>query len=177
VCVRPSLSLAKRQGWEFTVGRRVPGLPIRNYAGSCNSSVHLCTHVNAIHVTAEKKLSVCIWFQNWAHLGPKSTVPMHPQPRPFTLQLFLDFLCNFFPRMAPQFFCHHDSPSNLAESRYPPRKSKRDIKHVMPSVCVSTTLRGILRKHNLIKVADMPCAGCECVVEVVAYKGVVRVKG
>jgi len=26
------------------------------------------------------------------------------------------FLCNFFPRMAPQFFCHHHSPSNLAES-------------------------------------------------------------
>jgi len=32
-------------------GARVPGLPIRNYAGSYNSSVHMCTHVNAIHVT------------------------------------------------------------------------------------------------------------------------------
>jgi len=31
------------------------------------------------------------------------------------------FLCNCFPRMAPQFFGHHDSPSNLAKSRYPPR--------------------------------------------------------
>ena len=30
------------------------------------------------------------------------------------------FLCNFFPRMAPHFVCHHDSPSKLAESRYPP---------------------------------------------------------
>jgi len=29
------------------------------------------------------------------------------------------FLCNFSPRTAPQFFCQHDSPSNLAESRYP----------------------------------------------------------
>ena len=27
---------------------------------------------------------------------------------------------NFFPRMAPHFLVHHDSPSNLAESRYPP---------------------------------------------------------
>jgi len=40
------------QIWE---GRqRVPGLPIRNYAGSCNSFVHTCTHVNARHVTAKK---------------------------------------------------------------------------------------------------------------------------
>ena len=26
---------------------------------------------------------------------------------------------NFFPRMAPHFFGHHNSPSNLAKSRYP----------------------------------------------------------
>ena len=90
---------------------------------------------------------------------------------------YFSIFMQFFSPNGPSFFGHHHSPSNLAESRYPPRKSKRDIKHVMPSVCVSTTLRGILRKHNLIKVADMPCAGCECVVEVVAYKGVVRVKG
>jgi len=34
--------------------------------------------------------------------------------------------CNSFPRMAPQFFCHHESPSSLTESRYPkcrPEKS------------------------------------------------------
>ena len=30
------------------------------------------------------------------------------------------FPCKIFPRMASQFFCLHDSPSNLAESRYPP---------------------------------------------------------
>ena len=29
------------------------------------------------------------------------------------------FLFNFFSRVAPQFFCQHDSPSNLVESRYP----------------------------------------------------------
>ena len=66
-------------------------------------------------------LSVCIWFQEWAHLGRESTVSMHPQLRLFTLQLFLDFRAIVFPRIAPHFFGHHDSLSNLAESRYPHR--------------------------------------------------------
>ena len=30
---------------------------------------------------------------------------------------------------------------------------------------VRQTLRGICREHNFIKFADMPCGGCECVVE------------
>ena len=34
--------------------RRVLGIPIRNNAGSYNSSVQMCTHVNAIHVTAKQ---------------------------------------------------------------------------------------------------------------------------
>jgi len=42
-------------------------------------------------------LTVCIWFQEWAHLGPEPTVPMHPQLRPFTWQLFLDICVIFFP--------------------------------------------------------------------------------
>jgi len=51
-----------------------------------------------------QSLSVFIWFQEWAHLGLESTVPMHPQPRLFNRQLFLDFHEMFFPRMAPQSF-------------------------------------------------------------------------
>jgi len=35
--------------------------------------------------------------QEWAHLGPESTVPIQPQLRLFTLQLFLDFCTIFFP--------------------------------------------------------------------------------
>jgi len=49
-------------------------------------------------------LSICIWFQEWAHLGPESTVPMHSQLRLFTLQLFLDFRTTFFPEW-PLIFC------------------------------------------------------------------------
>jgi len=43
---------------------------------------------------------------------------MHPQLRPFTAQLFLDFCAFFFPEW-PLIVFVHDSPSNLAESRYP----------------------------------------------------------
>jgi len=38
---------------------------------------------------------------------------MHPQPRPFTLQLFLDFWAIFSPD-GPSIFFVHDSPSNLS---------------------------------------------------------------
>jgi len=57
------------------------------------------------------------WIHESVSLSP---LTMHPQLRQFTLQLFLDFRANYFPRMAHQFFGHHDSPSNLAKSRYPP---------------------------------------------------------
>ena len=41
---------------------------------------------------------------------------MHPPPRPFNPQLFLDFCVIFFTKW-PQFFWSHDSPSNMSESR------------------------------------------------------------
>ena len=43
---------------------------------------------------------------------------MHPQPCPFTLQLFLDFWAIFSPD-GPSIFWVHDSPGNLAKSQYP----------------------------------------------------------
>jgi len=82
-----------------------------------------CVHTWTQYMWQQKiYLNVCVLFQNWAHLGPKSTVPMHPKPRPFKLQLFLDFRAKIFPEWPLNFFCHHDSPSNLAECRYPPRE-------------------------------------------------------
>ena len=78
-------------------GRRVPGLPIRDCARGCDNCVHPRPQMSAIDVTKKYYLSVCIWFQEWAHLGPESTVPMHPQLWLFTLQLFFDFRAIFFP--------------------------------------------------------------------------------
>jgi len=51
---------------------------------------------------------------------------MHPQLRPFTRQLFLDFCAIFFPEWPLFFFCHHDSPSNLAETAHSAAISRFD---------------------------------------------------
>jgi len=78
------------------------------------------TTVNATDVTDNIIFERLYLVSGLGTFGPESTVPMHPQPRPFVhTPTISQFPCNFFPRMAPQFFGHHDSPSNLAESRYP----------------------------------------------------------
>jgi len=81
---------------------RVRVHPIRDCARGCNNCGHTHLKIKALYVT-EKILSVCIWFQEWAHLGPESTVPMHPQLRLFIVQLFLDF-CAFFSSNGPSLF-------------------------------------------------------------------------
>ena len=35
------------------------------------------------------------------------------------LDNYFSISVQFFPRVAPQFLCQHESPGNLAESRYP----------------------------------------------------------
>jgi len=47
-------------------------------------------------------------------LRPKSTFPIHPHPH----RLYN----RYFSISAPHFLSSHESPSKLAESRYPPRK-------------------------------------------------------
>ena len=83
---------------------RVPGLPTRNYADISNNLLQRCAKMSTIHVTATTILSVCIWFQEWAYLGPESTVPMHPQLRLFIRQIFLDIRAVFSPEW-PLNFC------------------------------------------------------------------------
>jgi len=64
-------------------------------------------------------LIVCIWLQEWAHAGLESTVPMHSQHWLFMPQLFLDIRAMVSPELPLIFLKHRNSPSNLAESRYP----------------------------------------------------------
>ena len=81
----------------FTHGGRVPGLPNRDCAGSCNSSVQTCTTMSAIHVTAKTYFErLCLVpgmrsFAPWVHCPCALTPPL------FTLQLFLDFGSKNFP--------------------------------------------------------------------------------
>jgi len=51
--------------------------------------------------------------------GPWVNCPYAPTTPTVYSTIISRFSCNFFPRMAPNFFGHHDSSSNLAESRYP----------------------------------------------------------
>ena len=52
---------------------------------------------NSVSVSLRQKVPE---LRDFSHIPP--TVPTHPQPRPITLQLFLDFCAIFSPRMAPQ---------------------------------------------------------------------------
>jgi len=98
---------------------RVPGLPIRDCAESCDSSVQMCTTVNAIDVTENVFLERLYLVSGLGTFGPWVSCPYAPTTPTVYTPTISRYHCKFFPRMAPQFFCHHDSPSNLAGSRYP----------------------------------------------------------
>jgi len=51
-------------------------------------------------------------------LAPLVNSPNAPTTPTIHCTTISRFLCNVFPRMAPQFFCQYDSPSNMAESWY-----------------------------------------------------------
>ena len=57
-----------------------------------------------------QSLNVRIWFQDWAHLGLESTVPMHLYSHR-SLASYFSIYVKFFPQ--------HDSSSNLAAFWYP----------------------------------------------------------
>ena len=64
-----------------------------------------CSHTWAQQPWQQRhSLSGFTSFYDCAKLCLESNVPMHSQPRPFELQLFLDFCEIFFSQMAPQFF-------------------------------------------------------------------------
>jgi len=78
----------------------------------------MCAQLSAIDVTAKTFFESLYLVLEMRKIVPW-IVSMHPQHRPFTVQLFLDFYAISFPRWPLIFFGQHDSPSNLAESRYP----------------------------------------------------------
>ena len=80
----------------------------------------MCTHMNAIHVTLKETFERLYLVPELGTFGPQDNCPYAPTTPTVHTPAISRFLCNFFPRMAPHFFCHHDSPSNLAETRYPP---------------------------------------------------------
>ena len=102
---------------------RVPGLPIRDCAGSCNSSVQMCTRVNAIDVTAKAIFERLYLVLGRGTFGPSFNCPCASTPPTAQSVANSRFSClfvqKFHPR-GPSFFGQHDSRSNLSESQYPP---------------------------------------------------------
>jgi hypothetical protein len=61
-----------------------------------------------------QSLSVCIWFQDCANLRPLSPCPRRPHPHRSRASYF-SISVQFVSRVAPELWCQHDSPSNLAQ--------------------------------------------------------------
>jgi len=97
---------------------RVPGLPIRNCADISNNLVQRGAEVSAIDVTENIIFERLYLVPGLRNIALFITMPSAPTFTPLDLQLFLDFRAIFFPWPLNLFF-QHDSPSNLAESRYP----------------------------------------------------------
>ena len=97
---------------------RVPKLPVKDCAASPNNLAPRCLKLTAIDVTAKTILERFYLVPVHRQFALFITMPSALTTPQLTQRLFLDF-CSNFSRVAPQFFCQHDSPSNLAESRYP----------------------------------------------------------
>ena len=97
----------------------VPGLPIETAQRNCNNRSQSRSIMSEIYVTKNTFFERLYLVLRLHKIAPWFNFPIHPQPRPSILQLFLNFREMLFPRMAHHFFCHHDSSSNLAKSRYP----------------------------------------------------------
>jgi len=99
---------------------RVPGLPIRDCTRGCNNCGPTWPKQSAIHVTDKPFFERLYLVLGLRKTAPFVNCPYAPTTPTIHFTTISRFLCNFFPRMAPQFFCQHNPPSNLAESRYPP---------------------------------------------------------
>ena len=98
---------------------RVPRLPMRDCAGSCNSGVPRRCKVSAIDVTANTFFERLYLVLELAPTGALSQLSVSSHTPTVHSTTLFRFPCNFFRRMAPRFCCQHDAPSNLAECRYP----------------------------------------------------------
>jgi len=84
---------------EVAGATRVPGLPIRNFAGISNNLAPRGAKVSE----HRHSLSVCIWFRDWAHLSPESTVRVLPHPHRSPNNYFSIFV-QFSSPNGPSFF-------------------------------------------------------------------------
>jgi len=97
--------------WNTSARTKLPGLPIRDYAGGQNNCVPRRLKMSAIDVTAKEFFERLYLVPRLRQFALIVTMPSASTPPLLTRRLFLDF-SSFFPRVTPQIFCQHDSPSN-----------------------------------------------------------------
>jgi len=131
-------NLAKSR-YPLCLPQRVPELPIRDCARGCNNCVHTRPQMSAIDVTKKDTIWAFVFGSRIGHIWALSQLSLCPTTPTVYSTTISRLPCNFFPRMAPHFFGHHDSPSNLAESRYPPPTPHRDP-HRITSLTTHPTL-------------------------------------
>ena len=101
-------------------GTRVPELPIRDCKRSCNNRAQMRAQLSAIDVTAKTFFERLYLVLGLCKIELCVSCPCALTTPTIHYYTISRFLCNFFPEW-PLIFFVHDSPSNLAESRYPPR--------------------------------------------------------
>jgi len=99
---------------------RVPGLPIRDCARGCNNRGYRWLQLSTIHVIAKTFFERLYLVLGLGTSGPWVNCPYAPTTPTVHTPTILDFRENLFPERPFNFFCQQDSPSNLAESWYPP---------------------------------------------------------
>ena len=93
---------------------RVLWLTVRDCAGGFNNCDHTRPQISAIDVTEKISFERLYLIPGIGTFGRWVNCPYTPTTPTVHTTTISRFLCNFFPRMAPQFFGHHDSPRNLA---------------------------------------------------------------
>jgi len=113
--------MTKRQGrWRNEWVLRVPGLPIRDCEESCNCWVPRRSKMSAIDMTAKKFFEHLYLVPGLGTFGPRINcfyASTTPTVHSTTISRF-PCKFKFFSEWPLNFFCKHDSPSNLAESWY-----------------------------------------------------------
>jgi len=84
--------------------RRVPGLPIRDCARSCNNRGHTHPQLSATVVTEKTFFERLYLVVGLRKIAPWVNCPYAPTTPTIHCTTISRFLCNFFPRMDPQFF-------------------------------------------------------------------------
>jgi len=97
---------------------RTPGLPVRDYAGGHNNRIPRRPKLSTIDVPAKTIFERLNLFSGPRQFALFVTMPSAPTPPRLNRRLFVDFHA-IFSRVAPEFFCKHNSPSLLTHFQYP----------------------------------------------------------